>query len=153
MRLEIGTIGKAHGLKGDVMVSLTSNRLERLEEGSILYANSKSLKVKKSRPQKKRFIVQFEGISSREAAEELNGQKLTAEPLSDPEALWVHDLIGSEVIDQDGHSRGKVAALESNPASDLLVLESDDLVPIRFIVSIEEAVIRVDVPSGLFGSG
>ena len=38
-RLEVGRVHKAHGLKGDVNVSLTTDRLERVEPGSRLFVD------------------------------------------------------------------------------------------------------------------
>ena len=48
--LEIGTIGKAHGLRGDVVVRLITNRLERVEPGSTLHTERGPLTVAASRP-------------------------------------------------------------------------------------------------------
>ena len=41
-------------------------------------------------------------------------------------------------------------AVEANPASDLLVLDSGALVPLRFVVSAEPGHVTVDPPAGLF---
>jgi 16S rRNA processing protein RimM len=44
-----------------------------------------------------------------------------------------------------------VVDVESNPASDILVLDSGALVPLTFVTSVEANVrIDVDVPEGLF---
>ena len=64
--------------------------------------------------------------------------------------LFVHQLVGCRVVDQDGVDRGTVTAVEANPASDLLVLTGGALVPLTFVVSVDGAVISVDVPAGLF---
>ena len=73
-----------------------------------------------------------------------------AAALEDPEALFVHDLVGREVVEVDGTPHGTVVAVQANPASDLLVLEDGNLVPLRFVVSRELGSIVVDVPAGLF---
>ena len=82
-------------------------------------------------------------------AEGLRGAVLSAEPLDDPDALWVHQLVGSEVVDTDGGAHGAVVAVEANPASDLLVLESGALVPLRFVVESGPGRVVVDPPAGL----
>lgn len=96
----------------------------------------------------------FEGVTTREEAEELAGETLYAEPIArtDDDELWVHELIGAEVVDMDGVARGRVEAVQENPASDLLVLDSGALVPLRFVHGWEErgARLRVDAPAGLF---
>ena len=99
--LEVGSIGRAHGLKGDVVVHLVTNRLERVAPGAVLETAKGSLVVETSRPQQGFFVVHFQGVDTREAAETLNGVVLSAEPLDDPDALWAHELVGSFAFDVD----------------------------------------------------
>lgn len=149
--LEVGSIGRAHGLRGDVVVHLVTNRLERVEPGAVLEtARGGSLRVEASRPQSGAFVVHFEGVDTREAAEALNGLVLTAEPIDDPDELWAHDLVGSFAFDVAGNPVGLIIALVANPASDLLEIEGGVLIPARFVVSCEEGRVVVDPPLGLF---
>jgi 16S rRNA processing protein RimM len=144
--LEIGRIVKPHGVRGDVIVELTTTRTDRLQPG----ATFGDLTVTDAKPHQHRFIVTFDGIASREAADALRGRILTAEPIDDdPDALWVHELIGSDVVDTTGNRLGSVEAVEANPASDLLVLDGGGLVPLRFVVERGERRIVVDIPEGL----
>jgi 16S rRNA processing protein RimM len=151
--LEVGRIVKAHGLGGEVVVALTTNRTERVQPGSVLQADRRSLEVERSRPFEAtgagRWIVAFRGIAHREAADALKGTVLTAEAIDDPTALWVHELIGSEVIDRAGRRHGVVEAVEANPASDLLVLDNGILIPLRFVVQHARGQVTVDAPAGL----
>lgn len=148
--LEIGRIGKAHGIKGQVVVSLVTNRIERLDSGSVLHTDDRELVVRDARPLKDKFVVTFEGIGDRNAAEDLRGSMLRAPAVDDPDELWVHELIGQPVTDTAGVDRGLVEAVQQNPASDLLVLDSGALVPVRFVVESTDDGLVVDVPSGLF---
>lgn len=148
--LVVGYIRKPHGLKGELVVRLSTNREERLEAGSQLVADEQVLTVKASRPNAGDHLVTFVGVDSREKADPLRGKELRAEPIDDPDELWVHDLVGRSVIDQDGIDRGTVVEVQVNPASDLLVLDSDHLVPVVFVVDIEPETIRVEAPAGLF---
>jgi 16S rRNA processing protein RimM len=76
---------------------------------------------------------------------------LEAEPVDVPGTLWVHELIGAAVRDVDGTELGLVRAVEANPASDLLVLESGGLIPLRFVTEHDMAagLLVVDIPEGL----
>ncbi|HTX62252.1 MAG TPA: PRC-barrel domain-containing protein, partial [Acidimicrobiales bacterium] len=98
-----------------------------------------------------RFIVQFDGVEDRTAAERLRGVELEAEPVEVPGALWVHELVGSAVRDATGAVLGTVTSVEANPASDLLVLESGALIPVRFVTAHDAAdrTVHVDIPEGL----
>jgi 16S rRNA processing protein RimM len=151
--LEVGRIGKAHGIRGEVMVHLTTDRTERVAPGAVLVAGTWPLTVVASRPHQGGWIVVFEGVTDRNAAEELRGAVLSAEPIEDAEALWVHELVGGVVVTLDGVEHGRVAAVQENPASDLLVLEDGRMVPIVFVVASVAGRITVDVPAGLLDEG
>ena len=111
-----------------------------------------TLRVASSKPYgARRFLVTFDGVGDREAAERLRGTELSAPPIDEPGTLWVHELVGAAVRDAAGRVVGTVAAVEANPASDLLVLDSGALIPVRFVTAHDAAaaVVEVDIPEGL----
>ncbi|MEY4230528.1 MAG: rRNA processing protein RimM [Actinomycetota bacterium] len=149
--LEIGRIGRAHGVKGAVTVTLSSDRAERVAPGARLHDGRTWLVVVASRPQPHpQGVVQFEGLTDRNQAESMSGRILSAEPLHDADALWVHDLIGARVVDQDGVERGTCVSVIDNPADDLLELDTGHLVPVTFVRDLADGVVPVDAPNGLF---
>lgn len=154
-RLEVGRIVRAHGLRGQVVVELVSNRPERVAPGAELTTpDGRCLVVLRAGPAapsggRQRYLVAFDGLADRESAESLRGVVLSGEPIADPEALWVHELIGSAVRDVAGAPLGTVVAIEANPASDLLVLDGGALVPLRFVVEQRPGEVVVDPPEGL----
>lgn len=149
--LEVGRITRPHGLTGEVAVVMVSNRPERLTPGAVFATDRGSLTVRSARPHKQQWLMRFEGIDDRNQAEVWRDTVLRAEPIDDPEELWVHELVGATVIDQFGTAQGQVVRLLDNPASDLMELDSGALVPVRFVVSVTASEqIQVDVPAGLF---
>ena len=152
MRLEVGKIDKPHGVHGDVVVTLLSDRTERLDVGAVLFRDDGfQFTVNKSRPHQHRFIVEFAQIRGREAAEAARGIMLFGDPIDDPDTVWVHDLIDASVIDLDGNELGEVESVLENPASDLLVLRDQKLIPLTFFVEQRgDGTIVVDPPHGLF---
>ena len=135
-----------------MVVQLWTDQTQRLSPGTELASARGTLRVVSSKPfGADRFIVQFEDVATREAAERLRGVDLEAEPLEVPGALWVHELVGATVRDGAGAELGLVAAVEANPASDLLVLESGALIPLRFVTRQDAATgtVEVDIPEGL----
>jgi 16S rRNA processing protein RimM len=149
-QLVVGTIDRPHGLAGAVVVTLVSDQLERVAPGSVLETDAGELTVRTSRPLKHRFVVVFEGVDTLEGAESLRGTELRGDPLLREGALWVDELIGVSVRTTDGAALGLVAAVESNPASDLLVLDTGTLIPTRFVVgTIEDGTLTVELPEGL----
>lgn len=147
--LEVGRVVKPHGLRGEVVVELVTNRTERVAAGSVLSTATGELHVVRSTPHQHRWIVAFAGVSDHDGAEALRGVVLSAEPLHDPAELWVHELVGAEVRGTDGRRHGSVVSVEANPASDLLVLDGGALVPLRFVVSSEPGWVVIDPPAGL----
>ena len=147
-------VARPHGLAGQVIVELWTNRPERLAPGTVLLARrdgapDADVRVVTATPHHGRWIVAFEGVAGREGAEALRAAVLLAPPIEDPEALWVHELVGSELVDTAGRRHGQVVAVEANPASDLLVLEGGGLVPLRFVLRREPGVVVAELPDGL----
>jgi 16S rRNA processing protein RimM len=149
--LEVGRIGRAHGVRGELIIELLTDRVERVAPGTVLHAEGHGpLTITASRPHQSRFIVSIDGVFDRSGAEALQGAVLLAEPIDDPSELWAHEVIGRTVLDSDGVEHGVVASVQDNPASDLLVLDTGALVPVRFVVEQRDDVLVVDVPEGLF---
>jgi 16S rRNA processing protein RimM len=148
--LEVGRIGRAHGIKGDVFVDLITDRTQRVEVGSRLWDGRRWLTITASSKSNDKWRVHFEGVDDRNAAEALARTVLFAEPIVDAEVLWVHELIGTEVVEIDGTRRGRCVAVIDNPASDLLELESGALVPMTFVTAVDGGVVTIDPPDGLF---
>lgn len=152
--LDVGRVVRPHGLKGQVVVELWTNRAERMEPGTRLEGAGRELVVRQSSPTSSaggwlRWLVFFDGIEGREAAETLRGAVLRAEPIEVEGALWVHELVGSMLHHPSGEPVGRVEAVEANPASDLLVLGDGRVVPLTFVSRDGQGRLTVDGPPGL----
>ncbi len=154
--LEVGYVGKAHGLKGEVVVHLTTDRIEeRTAPGAVfVVAGGAELVVRSARLQQRKatqelWVMGFEGVTGREAAEALRSTVLQAEALDDPEAVFAHEVIGCRLVDQHDVDHGEIVALVANPASDLLELADGRLVPLVFLDVVDGDVVRVEAPDGL----
>jgi len=148
---EVGRIGRAHGVRGQVYVDLLTDRDERLAVGARLWAGDAWLTVAAARPAGSRWLVQFAGCNDRNAAEALASTTLFADPLPDPvDGRYVHQLIGAEVVGPTGDLFGQCVAVVANPAHDLLELADGSLVPTVFIRSVDDGRIVIEPPQGLF---
>jgi 16S rRNA processing protein RimM len=152
MRLEVGRIARAHGLRGDVIVVPITNRPGRFVAGSHLWLGERELTIAASRPYQRGHLVRFEGVDDRTAAETLRGGTLTAETpgAAPPGEVWVHEVVGAEVVDRDERVVGTVVAVQANPAHDLLELDNGALVPMVFVVDVGDGRVTIDPPEGLF---
>ncbi|MFJ4228285.1 ribosome maturation factor RimM [Paenarthrobacter nicotinovorans] len=165
MQLQVARIGKPHGIRGEVTVQvLTDAPAERFVAGTefvVEPASAGPLTVRSARWNKDILLLGFEEIADRNAAEAIRGAKLfieTEELDDDGEEGWYeHELVGLQAR-VGAQTVGKVAALNTMPAQDLLVIESVDgkeiLVP--FVdeivpeVNVEEGYILITPPAGLF---
>ncbi|MFP5576870.1 MAG: ribosome maturation factor RimM [Acidimicrobiia bacterium] len=144
----MGTIAKPHGLKGEVIVRLLTDREDRLDPGSVLETDRGPLTVVEAHPHQHRWRVRFEGFATREDVEPLHGLVLRAAAVDDPDVWFVHELIGLPVVLTDGTPVGTCASIVENPAHDLVELDDGRLVPLPFVVDVGDA-IEIDPPEGL----
>ncbi len=149
--LEVGRVVKPHGVRGEVTVYPITNRPEkRFVAGAAFETDVGRLKIVGARPHQGMWLVTFAGVADRNGAEALRGRVLRAEAMDEEGALWVHELVGAQVVDTAGKPYGPVLSVEANPASDLLVLEGGHLVPLVFVVSQTPGRVVIDPPPGLF---
>jgi 16S rRNA processing protein RimM len=152
--LEIGRIGRPHGVRGDLLVSFTSDLEERRSTGAeftvVIGGDATTLVIASIRPQGERHVVHFEGVEDRTAAERLVNRLLWAPPADTGDTIWVHELIGSKVVETSGIERGTCVSVIDNPAHDILELSDGSLVPMAFVISCAEGTVVIDPPEGLF---
>lgn len=156
-----GEIGKPHGISGEVYVRPLSDDPQRFSRGSRLdHASGRALVVEGSRRHRDRLLVKFEGVETRNDAEELRGEIFVTPGdlrVLEEDEYWEHDLVGCEVVDVGGDSLGRATGVTPGPAQDLLRVETDrgeTLVPLvdEIVESIDPTNKRivVDPPAGLF---
>lgn len=155
--LEVGRFGRPHGVRGHIYLKLSSDRTERVAPGARLWAGEwfevvSSQSMFNTGPD--RWVLVLKGVDDRNKAEAIVNRTVFAEPIDDPEAVWVHQVIGARVVGVDGRQHGRCVAVLSNPANDLLELDNGTLVPTVFVehVRSDESgfVCTIDVPDGLF---
>ena len=113
--LEIGHLRKAHGVHGQVNVQLTTDRPERLVPGTRWFARDGWLTIVAASPHLDRWLVTFEEIHDRLGAQRYTNTPVYAEPLDDPDELWVHELIGLPVVEVDGTAARDVRGRHRQP--------------------------------------
>ena len=163
MLLVVGHVGKAHGLRGEVLVHVRSDEPEeRFVPGAVFVTASGKLTLESLRWHQGRVIAQFEGVHDRDGAEALRGTELQVDsaslvPPDDPDEFHDHQLVGLRVVSVDGTDLGSVDRIDHAPASDLLVLAKTGggtaLIPFvsQIVPTVDLAAGRVvvDLPEGL----
>lgn len=116
--VEVGRVGRAHALRGEVVVHLTSDVPDRLAPGTRVRVGGRDTEVVSVRPHQGRPLVRFAHVADRTGAEALRGAAVEAAPLG-PDDLDVYlaaELVGRPVVAQDGSDLGVVTALVPMPA-------------------------------------
>lgn len=132
-------------------MQLTTDRRDRVAVGAQFHARDGLITVRSSRVLgNDRIIARFDVFDDRTQAERWINVELFAAPIDDPDALWVHEMIGKQVVDQHGVARGVCVVILANPAAEILELDSGALVPSNFVTSLDGGTILVEVPDGLF---
>ena len=166
-QLQVGRIGRAHGIRGEVTVTpLTDDPAARFAAGNALQTDSPArpvLTVSGARQSGPVQVVGFEGIVDRNTAELLRGIGLYVEASSLPEPddddeFYDHQLFGLAVHHRNGDLLGAVVDVMHPPAAPVLVVkrtdDTEELVPfVRAIVpdvDLASGRLVVDPPDGMF---
>ncbi|HWH32227.1 MAG TPA: ribosome maturation factor RimM [Egibacteraceae bacterium] len=126
----VGLVGKPHGLRGEVYVRLDPDFADPLTPGRVVATDRHGdLTVTSTRDHSGRVVARFDGVATREAAEDLRGERLLLprqEIELDEDAVWVDDLLGLEVVTEEGELVGVVEAVTDGPAHDYLLVARPD---------------------------
>ena len=159
-KIHVGKIVNAVALKGEVKVYTYSNP-ERYEEIKEIYVENKPHKIEKVRFQGNTVILKLSGIDDRNAAKACKGKEIyIAEselPALPEDTYYIRDLIGMDVVTEDGEKLGVLMDILQNTAQDVYEVRresgKDILIPgvSEFILDIEikERKITVKLPDGL----
>lgn len=162
-RFVIGRLGRPHGLDGYLGIYVDEEDTVSLQPSSTVYLEDRPYVVRAVRRVDRGFQVAFEGIGSREAAEEIRGSVVSVDerrPLGDDE-FWPEDLIGLSVFDEAGEPVGVVERVVFGPGQDRLVIATepgsrfeipfvDELVP---VVDIAGRRVEINMIPGLIEPG
>jgi 16S rRNA processing protein RimM len=118
-------VGRPHGLDGSFHVR---GAKAAFAEGAVVTVGGSERRVERRAGTDSSPILRLDGISDREAAAALTGERLqvheASTPVADDEYLAA-DLVGCEVP-----GAGRVARVVNGPSCDVLELEDGTLVPL-----------------------
>jgi 16S rRNA processing protein RimM len=153
VRVVVGRIGRAHGIRGEVAIDVRTDEPERrFAPASRLIAGDRTLTVSRTRWHSGRLLAAFAELPDRTAAEVLRGTLLEAdvdsdELPSDDGEYYDRQLIGLSARRTSGEVLGEIASVVHHGEQDTLVIRTgtgaDVLVPF-----VAEIVPTVDVAGG-----
>lgn len=157
--LSVGQITSTHGLKGEVKVYPTTDdpevRFKQLKE--VILKTPKEeipVTVRSVRFSKNLALLKFEGIDGIDAVEKYKGAYICvprdqAQKLG-PDEYYEADLIGMEVVSDEGMKLGILSRVMHTGANDVYEIDLEKEDSKSFLIpAIKECIKEVDVDSGL----
>jgi 16S rRNA processing protein RimM len=133
MKLNVGRIGKAHGILGEATIEVRTDEAEnRFAIGAVLETdNHGELTVVSARVHNGILLIGFQGIEDRNSIEALRNELLYAEvdiqaPGIDEDDYHVLQLVGCTAYLVDGDEFGTVTDVLNLPGQDVLAIKSAD---------------------------
>ena len=164
MELVIGRVVKSHGIRGEVVVDVTTDAPDvRFAEGAVLTGlqggQERTLTVEAARPHQGRLLVKFAEVPDRTVADTLRGTKFLAPPREDEDdddGFYDQELEGLRVI-HEGEDIGEVTGVMHGPAGEILEVRltagKDALIPFVYAivpeVDLEAGTCTITPPEGL----
>jgi 16S rRNA processing protein RimM len=166
--LVVGLLKKPHGIKGEALIYPVTDEPERVfvvgRRLAVLDGEGRAtgleLVISRCRPYHRAWLLQFEGIDTREALQEVRGRHLAipageARPLTEGE-FYLHELVGLRVATADGEAVGIVEDVVEAPQGWLLEVAGpgkQHLIPFTRTmverVDREERLVVITPPAGL----
>ena len=158
--VQIGFVFRPHGMKGELKVNPEqTDDPARYEELETVYVGRTPHQVTTHAiasvryQQTKRGVTVILGladIESRDAAEEVTKLRVFAHEddleLAEDE-VFIHDLVGLDVVTEEGESLGTVANYMEMPAQDVFVVRRPDHGE-AMIPAVEDFIVEVDIDGG-----
>ena len=153
--LAVGRVVKAHGVHGELSVTVLTDFPERFDTIEWIYLGdefeAEAYRLKKFRWHKKNILLTLEGVDDRDQAGQLRGlfvQIPIDEVVPLPEGdYYMYELIGLQIVTANGQTLGRVVNILETGANDVYVVETSDEKEI-LLPAISDVVKKIDKEAG-----
>jgi 16S rRNA processing protein RimM len=139
-RVQIGRVGKPHGIDGSFFIDQPSNDERWWKPGARFIAGGREAEVVTARRSSGRPVVKLDQVVERGALIEVERDDL---PPTEDDEYYAFELLGLPVVEETGRALGSVQAVTPGIANDVLELDTGVLLPM-----IEDCVRDVDLAGG-----
>ena len=148
--VNVGRVGKPHGLDGSFFVEYASEDESRFAKGATLHVEGRPAKVVASKRSRGRPVIRLDREVPR--GTELAVPRDELPPAAEDE-YYEFQLLGLAVVEEGGRALGRVVALHPGPANDALELEGGLLLPMvaACIQEVDLEAGRIQVSQGFAG--
>lgn len=150
--LVVGRVAAPHGVHGELRVALETEDPNRFQSLARVFLGEQHqpFEVKGARLHKGQVLLSLSEIPDRNAAERWRGAwvYVSAEdalPL-DEDQYYYHQIIGLEVVTEEGETLGRVVEIIATGANDVYVVRGGERE--RLLPAIGEVILRVDLGAG-----
>ena len=140
MRVQIGRVGKPHGIDGAFFIEQPSTDARWWKVGSTFLVGGAPVEVVAARRSSGRPIVKLDRAVDRGSPIEVERDAL---PATGEDEYYAFELVGLPVVEENGRELGIVKAVTTGIANDVLELDSGVLLPM-----IEDCVREIDLAGG-----
>jgi 16S rRNA processing protein RimM len=151
--LAVGKLRRPHGVRGEILMEVLTDFPERLKRGMTLFVGPTHQKMRLSslRSQDQALLVSFRGLKDSESAGELRNQMVYVRaedrpPLPEGE-YYHHQLIGLQVVNEDGAPLGVVKEILETGANDVYVVLPPDG-PEILLPATNDVILEIDLAGG-----
>lgn len=126
----VGILRRPHGLHGEALVALETDFPERLQKGAKLFLGEEhnEVSVRSRRVSNEGMLLAFEEFDSREALEPYRNARLFVRSADLPALadgqVYHHQLIGFDVLTEEGRELGKLVRIMETGANDVYVVRT-----------------------------
>src|SRR3954466_940840 len=140
----MGRVAGSHGVRGWVKVVPGGGVLETLPEIGKWWLREQAYRVSEARVHGATVVAKLEGIETLEQARALKGATVSVEREALPEAeeghYYLADLVGLEVVNEQGERLGTVKQWITNGAQDVMEVAGERVYLIPWVAAVVKEV-------------
>jgi len=145
----MGRVAGSYGVRGWVKAVPQAGVQDSLAQAAEWWIGDERRRVVQARRHSATVVAKLEGVDTPEQAQSLKGREISVERAALPEAgeghYYLADLVGMEVVNEQGQRLGVVRKWLTNGPQDVMELEGD---PVRLLPWVPTVVKRVDLEAG-----
>ena len=129
--LTVGFIRRPHGIHGEMVMDLHTDFPERMKKGRKLLVGEdhRPQTLASARPHQMGLLVSFKGIDTPEQAGQFRNQwvyiKASDAPKLPEGKIYQHELLGFQVMDENGQPLGELAEILETGANNVYVVRDE----------------------------
>ena len=132
----VGRVLRPHGIRGELRVAAFHSSGVNLQPGRRVWIGERTFRIRRARRDRDAWLLALEGLTTRTEAESVRGALLEVpdEELQrdDEDSFFVFELVGLDVLTDEGERLGEVVDVLATGANDVFVVrhgERELLVP------------------------